>query len=196
MLTRLREKARSIVNDIARVAHRMGLRPNSITVMGFFLALSSAISYGFRISTLLATTLLLLSGFLDVLDGTIASLYDEATAFGGFLDSILDRCSDSLVIIGIIVGRYCDTTWGLIVLAGTLLVSYTRAKAESIGVGLESIGLAERAERITVICVASLLTFLIEDALGFGIVLLAFLTYLTVLQRIYHVWKKCAVSIK
>lgn len=78
-------------------------------------------------------------------------------------------------------------SWGLIAVIGALLVSYTRARAEAAGVKMESIGLAERPERIVILVVASLVAPVwFEAALKWSIVLLAFLTNLTVLQRVVH----------
>ncbi|MDH5634512.1 MAG: CDP-alcohol phosphatidyltransferase family protein, partial [Candidatus Bathyarchaeota archaeon] len=109
------------------------------------------------------------------------------TVFGGFLDSMLDRYADALVLAGIILGFFITDPfglfWGLLALIGSLLVSYSRARAEAAGVKMETIGLAERAERIIILVIASLVTLIWSDALWWSLVLLAVLTNLTVLQR-------------
>ena len=138
----------------------------------------------------LATLLLLLSGFCDALDGLLARLYQEATAFGGFLDSLLDRYADSAVYAGIILGGLCTIPWGLTALIGSLLVSYCRARAEAAGIKMESIGLAERAERIIILSIASITAICWLQALNIGIILLAILSNLTVLQRSVYAYKK------
>jgi len=177
----------------ATFAHDLGLTPNQVTITGFLLSILSSFLYilsQFDHQLIqVAAGIFLLSGFCDVLDGALATFCDEETVFGGFLDSLLDRYSDSLVIFGIIVGRLCDLRWGLLALIGSLLVSYARARAEVEKIKMASIGLAERAERILIISVASFFTFVNSSALAYGIVVLAILTNLTVLQRLLHVYK-------
>ena len=75
--------------------------------------------------------------------------------FGGFFDSLLDRYADAFILCGIIFGGLTELHWGLAALIGSLLVSYARAKAEAAEVKMESVGLAERAERIVIIALAS-----------------------------------------
>ena len=196
MLTKLKEKVQQMLTTEAKAAHKIGLTPNTISVIGIALAFLSALTYaewqGNTPYLLLATLLLLLSGFCDALDGLLARLYQEATAFGGFLDSLLDRYADAVVYAGIIVGGLCDVLWGLIALTGSLLVSYSRARAEAAGIKMESIGLAERAERMIILAIASLVAFFWqpETAINVGIILLAILSNLTVLQRGLYAYKK------
>ena len=196
MLTKLKKKIQKMLATEAKAAHKIGLTPNTISAIGIVLAFLSALTYaGWQGNTsylLLATLLLLLSGFCDALDGLLARLYQEATAFGGFLDSLLDRYADAVVYAGIIVGGLCDVLWGLIALTGSLLVSYSRARAEAAGIKMESIGLAERAERMIILAIASLVAFFWqpETAINVGIILLAILSNLTVLQRGLYAYKK------
>lgn len=191
MLTKLKMKIQQVLSSEARIAHKIGLTPNAVSGLGIVFALFSAIAYWMSSSNtpllILAAFFLLLSGFCDALDGVVARLYEEITVFGGFLDSLLDRYADAMVLGGIIFGGFCDVSWGLIAVIGALLVSYTRARAEAAGVKMESIGLAERPERIVILVVASLVAPVwFEAALKWSIVLLAFLTNLTVLQRVVH----------
>jgi len=144
-----------------------------------------------RLFLLFAALLLLLSGFCDALDGILARLYQQQTAFGGFLDSLLDRYADAVVYAGIIVGGLCDASWGLIALIGSLLVSYSRARAEAAGMKMESVGLAERAERMIILAVATFIAYFWQlEAVNIGAILLAILSNLTVLQRSLYVYKK------
>jgi archaetidylinositol phosphate synthase len=140
----------------------------------------------------MAMVLLLLSGFCDALDGVVARLYAEASAFGGFLDSLLDRYADAAVYAGIIIGGLCDFRWGLLTIIGSLLVSYSRARAEAAGINMESIGIAERAERMIILAVASLVAVFWQPSTVMNgvIILLAALSNLTVLQRAIHVYNK------
>ena len=193
LLSRIKKKIQSSIGSIASVAHDIGLTPNSVTTIGFLLSILSSLLYVYsRLDHLLipvAASVFLLSGFCDALDGYLATFCNEETIFGGFLDSLLDRYSDSFVICGIIVGRLCDLWWGLLALIGSILVSYVRARAEAENIKMASIGLAERAERVLIICGASYFTFIDRNALGYGMILLACLTNLTVLQRMLHVYR-------
>jgi archaetidylinositol phosphate synthase len=194
MLTRLKQKVQQMLQAEAMAAHGIGLTPNKISVAGFVLAFLSALVYAgwqnHRLYLLLATFLLLFSGFCDVLDGVVARLCGQETVFGGFLDSMLDRYADAAIYIGIIVGGLCNVFFGLIAIVGSLLVSYSRARAEAAGIKMESVGLAERAERVVILLAASLTALFWQPTtvMNVGIVLLAILTNLTVLQRSLHVY--------
>jgi len=196
MLTRLKQKVQQMLTAEARAAHRIGLTPNMISGIGLVLAFLSAFTYAEwqknALYLLLATVLLMLSGFCDALDGIVARLYEKTTVFGGFLDSLLDRYADATLYIGIIVGGLCDVLWGLIAVAGSLLVSYSRARAEAAGIKMESVGLAERAERIIILLAASLIAVFWQPTtvMNISIILLAILSNLTVLQRSLYVYGK------
>lgn len=192
LLTKLKKKVQAILTSKAKAAHKIGLTPNIVSFIGLALALSSAFTYaviqGQPLGILLATILLLASGFCDVLDGIIARVHQIASVFGGFIDSLLDRYADAAVYGGIIIGGLCDPFWGLAAVAGSLLVSYSRAKAEAAEIKMESVGLAERAERMLLLAVASIAAIFWLPALNLGIILLAVLSNLTVLQRTVHVY--------
>lgn len=196
MLTKLKEKVQAIMETEAKAAHKIGLTPNSITALALILAFLSAFTYTqWQTNTLyiaLATILLLLSGFCDVLDGIVARLYQQTTTFGGYLDSLLDRYADAAIYIAIIWSGLCDTLWGLIALIGSLLVSYSRARAEAANIKMESIGIAERAERILILATASIIATFWQPytSINAAIILLAMLSNFTILQRSLHVYDK------
>jgi len=196
MLTKLKKRVQAMLTTEAKAAHKIGLTPNKLSATGIVLAFLSALAYtAWQTHTfylLLATVLLLLSGFCDALDGILARLYHETTPFGGFLDSLLDRYADAIVYASIIVSGLCDLPWGLAALIGSLLVSYTRARAEATGIKMESIGLAERAERIIILATATVTAAFWQPktAMNVGMILLAVLSNLTVLQRSLHVYRK------
>jgi len=196
MLTRLKKKAQAMLTAEAKAAHKIGLTPNMISVIGVILALLSSIVYArwneSQFYLLLATVLLLLSGFCDALDGVVARLYEQSTPFGGFLDSLLDRYADAAVYAGIIVGGLCDLLSGLAALTGSLLVSYSRARAEASNIGMESVGLAERAERIIILAIFTITAFFWQPTtvMNTGIILLAVLSNLTVIQRATYAYNK------
>jgi len=196
MLTKLKKRVQAMFTTETKAAHKIGLTPNRVSAIGIVLAFLSALAYtAWQTNTfylLLATVLLLLSGLCDALDGILARLYHETTPFGGFLDSLLDRYVDAIVYAGILISGLCDPLWGLTALIGSLLVSYTRARAEATGIKMESIGLAERAERIIILAIASITAAFWQPktVMNAGIILLAVLSNLTVLQRSLHVYKK------
>jgi archaetidylinositol phosphate synthase len=196
MLTRLKQKVQGMLTAEAKAAYKIWLTPNRISALGIILAFLSAVAYAEWRSNalylLLAALLLLLSGFCDALDGVVARLFQETTAFGGFLDSLLDRYADAVVYMAIIIGGLCDVLWGLAAIAGSLLVSYSRARAEAAGVKMESIGVAERAERMIILILASIISYFWQprQVMNAGIILLAILSNLTVLQRSLYVYRK------
>ena len=194
MLTKLKKRIQQILTTEAKVAHKIGLTPNRISIVGFILALASAVTYAITPNQpswllILATIFLLASGFCDTLDGIVARTYQQTTVFGGFFDSVLDRYADAAVYAGIIIAGLCNPFWGLSALAGSMLVSYSRARAEAAGVKMESVGFAERAERMLILAATSIIAFFWLPALNYGIILLAVLSNLTVIQRALHVYK-------
>lgn len=186
----LRRRFEGILNRIALALLKMRVTPNASTLFALLLSLGAGALYAYgggpqgRWPIWGAVLMLLSSGFFDAMDGAIARMGGGETKFGGFLDSVLDRYADAAVIIGVSVGFRENVTgidtiyWGLIALTGSIIVSYTRAKAESLGVSLKDVGLAERPERILIIAVTSLA--LLPQI---GVILLAFLSNVTVLQR-------------
>lgn len=202
MLTKLKKQIQQMLTGQANAAHKMGLTPNKVSLVGFILALAAAGAYGLAFSypwlLILATALLLASGFCDSLDGIIARTFQQVTVFGGFFDSVLDRYADAAVYSAIIVaglsnpvwGPVWGPLWGLAALSGSVLVSYTRARAEAVGIKMESVGLAERAERMLILAFVSIVAFFWLPAVGYGIAVLAVLANFTVLQRAIHVYKE------
>lgn len=193
MLTKLKKKVQQMLAAEAEAAHKIGLTPNILSAVGLALSLFSAVAYAMaqnqHLLLLLAIILLLASGFCDTLDGVLARTYQQTSVFGGFFDSLLDRYADAAVYAGVIIGGLCDPIWGLIALAGSLLVSYSRARAEAAGIKMESVGVAERAERMIILAAASLSAIFWLPVLNIGIIVLAVLSNLTVLQRGLHVYR-------
>ena len=190
MLTKLKQQVQTWLTSTATLFHNLGLTPNHVSVLGLIFAGFAALAYSqWRLNHVLlivAPALMLISGLFDALDGVIARVYGEATTFGGFFDSLLDRYADAVVLCGIMLGGLTHFAWGLAALMGSLMVSYARARAEAAGVKMESVGLAERAERIVILAMVSFLSYVWLDALDWGILLLAVLTNLTVVQRVLY----------
>lgn len=195
MLTKLKQKVQQLLSSQARVAHKIGLSPNIVTLFGFILSFFAAVAYAlvttpFQMYFLVAAVALLMaSGFCDTLDGVLARTYNQATVFGGFLDSLLDRYADAFMLAGIMIGGGCNLLAGLAALASSLMVSYSRARGEAAGIKMESIGIAERPERIIILAVSSIIAILWFPALNIGVIIIAGLATFTVLQRGLYVYR-------
>ena len=162
--------------------------PNLFTVMGFLATLVASLLILIE-SWFVAGLAIILSGIFDLFDGVVARKLGKVTAWGGFLDSVLDRYSDLLLLLAILIYYLKKGEPGLVILTslasiGTVLIPYIRAKAESLKVPC-SVGLMERAERIILLSIGSLFRWMVPV-----LWILAILTHFTVLHRIYYVWKK------
>jgi archaetidylinositol phosphate synthase len=195
LLTKLKKQIQQMLTTEAKIAHKLHLTPNKLSIIGFILALASAVTYAVTANQspwllILAVVFLLASGFCDTLDGIVARTYQQATVFGAFFDSVLDRYADVAVYAGIIIAGLCNPILGLAALGGSVLVSYTRARAEGMGLKMESIGFAERAERMLILAVSTLIAFFYLPALNYGIIVLAILANITVIQRALYVYNQ------
>jgi len=201
MLTKLKQKVQQLLSSEARVAHSIGVTPNIATIIGFVLSLFAAATYAVTtpqqpVWLIVAVILLMASGFCDTLDGILARTYQQATAFGGFLDSLLDRYADAFVLAGIIMSGASNVVSpafslaaGLAALVSSFMVSYSRSRAEAAGIRMESIGIAERPERIIILAASSLVAAIWLPALIIGVIIIAALATITVLQRGLHIYK-------
>jgi archaetidylinositol phosphate synthase len=196
MLTKIKQKVQQMLVSEASAAHRIGLTPNTVTAIGFLLASCGAIVYVLASVNqpqwlVGAVILLLASGFCDTLDGILARTFNQATKFGGFLDSLLDRYADVFVFAAIIIntGLQVNVALSLTALASSFMVSYSRARAEAAGVKMESVGIAERAERMIILAVASIAAVFWLPALSIGVGAIAVLATFTVFQRSWHAYQ-------
>ena len=190
---RLKEAGRAFLAPLVRLAQRLGITANRVTVAGFCIVVVAAvlISVG---QLLIGAAVLVFGSLLDAVDGALARATGGSTTFGGFLDSTLDRAAEGILYVGIVAYLLSATTeplWpvllALAALSGSFMVSYTRAKAEAIGVSA-SIGLAPRTERLALIVAGIGLAGmgLVVGLLG-AIGLIAALSAATTIQRIWHV---------
>jgi archaetidylinositol phosphate synthase len=183
-----------LVKKIVAPLAGLGVTPNQITAMGLVVAVISAWFYadwdGNRLYLVYAALLILFSGLLDAIDGVLARNTGKVTRFGGFFDSVLDRYSDILVLSGIIIGGLCNEVAGLLALAGSLMVSYTRSRAEMEGVKMAGVGFFERAERIMFLVICSIAAYWWLQALEYGVIILAILVHITLIQRVLYFKKE------
>jgi len=186
-----------LTGPLVQALIRGGVRPNTITTVGALVVIGSSVAYGLG-AVRLGGALLLASGLLDILDGQVARLGGMSSTFGAFYDSSLDRVGEAALFSGLALhfmrGGLApgDVVWGvmlaIVALSASLLVSYTRARAE--GLGLDNrVGIAARAERIVVLGAPTLLFGAGRDGrlLLWIVAVLALATTITVIQRIVHV---------
>ena len=183
----LRQQGRVILDPTARVIHRIGLTPNMLTIIGFLLNVGVAAVLA-RGSIALGGWLLLGASAFDALDGTLARLVGLQSRFGAFFDSTLDRYSEVVIDGGLLFyfldqGAHAEALLVYAAIGGSLMVSYTRARAE--GLGLEcKVGLATRVERVLIIAAG-----LILRRVTLALWLVAIFANLTAVQRMVHVWR-------
>ena len=178
----------SILAPIIKWGPLSKLSPTALTLTGLFLNLIAAggIIVGWWKT---AALLILFAGLFDILDGATARTMKKATSFGGFIDSVVDRYSDMAILIAFIIyyARQNDifrVSLCSITSVGCVLIPYTRARAETF-IPACNIGIMERAERILLI-VAGCYFNLMKPVF----LILAVLTHVTVVQRIYYTWQK------
>ena len=188
----LKPAATRAINPIARGALRVGLTPNAVTFVGALGLVSSALYFYPRQEFLVGTLLISFFALSDLLDGAMARISESgASKWGGFLDSTIDRITDSAILLGLILAliesddRLVPVALGALV-AGTL-VPYIRAKAESLQIECSG-GIAERTERLIIALTAIGFEGLgIPYALAIGVWALFLLAVVTVVQRIFIV---------
>jgi CDP-diacylglycerol--glycerol-3-phosphate 3-phosphatidyltransferase len=187
VLGRYKDYVARVSDPVARVLLGARLRPNQLSVLGLCGSVLSAAAFAAD-QRRTGGLLLFLAGVLDILDGALARVSGRVSAFGAFLDSVLDRYSDLLVLGGIAVlfarlGAAAGVVLTLAALVGTVMVSYTRARAESVGVECR-VGLMERGERLLVLILGALLDLLVP-----ALWLVAVGANLTAVYRIAHTWR-------
>jgi CDP-diacylglycerol--glycerol-3-phosphate 3-phosphatidyltransferase len=166
------------------------VRPNHLTVVGLGVSVVAACALAqgrLRVGAVLLT----LAGLFDFFDGSLARLANRVSAFGAFLDSAVDRYSDLVVLLGVVFFYHlaADTPGvflTMLTVVGTVMVSYTKARAQSIGLSCE-IGLMERPERLIALIAGATFNLLTP-----AMVVLAVLTNLTALQRILYIRRASA----
>jgi len=189
---------RKAVNPVIDRMVGARVHPNTLSTLGFLITSSSGFFFHWH-NVRTAGALILLGGLFDLFDGTVARRTGLASPFGAFYDSTLDRLSEIIVYIGLL-SLYNDYRADandvvmiyvvLLAMAGSLMISYTRARAEALGIDC-TVGIMQRAERVLLIGAAALLFGEQNNGAVLRVVLwgLAILTNLTVLQRILWVYR-------
>lgn len=176
-----------LIEPATSVLLRLGVTPNAITLLG--LLVNAGVGLIAAGGNLVAAGLLFLaSGLFDGLDGALARRIGVTSKFGAFLDSTVDRYSEAIVLFGLLIytgdrGLLLEQRLVYATLVGSLLVSYTRSRAEALGIECK-VGLLTRLERYLILS-ATLILQLVTP----GLLVLAVLTHVTVIQRVVHVWR-------
>ena len=182
-----------LINPVARLALRIGLTPNAVTVIGALGLVSSALFFYSNEEYFIGTLVIAFFALSDLFDGAMARISEEGSSqWGGFLDSTIDRVTDSAILIAILIPLTSTedalTPVALTTLVTGLLIPYIRAKAESFSIQC-SVGIAERTERLIILLTAIGFHGLgIPYALAIGLWLLASLGVVTVIQRMRTVY--------
>jgi CDP-diacylglycerol---glycerol-3-phosphate 3-phosphatidyltransferase len=172
---------------------RLGLKPNALTFVGLGLNVLAAWALALG-NWVQGSCLIILAGFFDILDGAVARNCGQASSFGSFLDSVLDRYSDLSLLIGLLIfySRQGSVLYQVLVgltIMGTALVPYTRARAEIL-IPKCNVGIMERPERILLIFFGAAISSIMPVIIW----ILAIFTNLTVIQRIYYTWRQVKSS--
>jgi phosphatidylglycerophosphate synthase len=182
--TRLRRGFTPLLSTL----HRLGVTPNQITVVGTILNAGVAVLI-IADHLVWAGVLVLVAGICDMLDGSLARMAKLSTPFGAFFDSTLDRISEGMVLAAICYvfaakGQSVDAALAALALLGSLMVSYTRARAESLGLECK-VGIMSRPERIILVAIG-----LFFNVLPYVIYIMLALTAFTVVQRVVHTYRQ------
>jgi len=192
MLNRWKKKFEKLFIPVGRVLGKLPIGPNEYSFLGLLMAFVAAY-FIITQELLLAALFLILSGAFDLIDGLVARLKNLVTTFGGVLDSVLDRYSDLIILGAIIIAGYVDVLWGIIAIAGSFMVSYTRARIEVTGLKMSGVGLFERPERLLLIIVGFLIEYFqlipTYNVIYYVVVFLAIITNISVLQRMIYGYK-------
>ena len=177
---------------VASVLAKMGLTPNIVTLLG--LAVAGAGAYLISIGILWAGGIVLLaSGVFDLFDGALARLTGRTSKFGALLDSVVDRVSEAVILLGLLIFYIrLSSTEGLVLvylaLAGSIMVSYLRARAEGLGIEC-SVGVMTRPERVVTLGVGLIIGHWWPTVVLVVLGVIAGLTFLTTVQRLIHAWR-------
>ncbi len=192
MLTRLRHLLNKYILVIGELIARTGLSPNIITLLTLLFSIFALLSIALYSSTTLLFLFILLSSIMDILDGAVARASGKTTRFGAFLDSTVDRLADALIIYSLkFLGFSVDLVFILIILS--FMISYTRSRAESLGIKMEGVGLIERAERLIIIMLIVLFSLFNQFISLVLLYVLIVLSLITLGQRIFYAYKNLRI---
>ena len=180
MLNNLRATLAPALEKIGKGFAATGLSANFWTFVGLGFALLSAVVYGLGVESglIIGGVLLLVSGFFDMMDGQVARVTGKTSKKGSYLDSMFDKIAETAIFLGILIGGYVEPYLVLLAITLSLLVSYARAKSDSLNIKLQGVGIGERAERLLVIAVIGIIGFM-----GIAVLIVVIIAAITLIQR-------------
>src|SRR5579859_7074542 len=195
---RIQQRVRQFVTLIMRPLAQLGITPNTLTLLGLVLSMATAIVIA-RGYFLVGGLLVLFAGIFDMFDGALARARNASSTFGAFLDSTLDRYSESIILFGLFwyalqTGTLHEQLWPFlheqpwmlssiyIAVVGSLMVSYAKARAEGLALECKA-GLLARPERVVILAIG-----LLSGTSIWAVALLAIFSQVTAIERIVHVW--------
>jgi phosphatidylglycerophosphate synthase len=213
----LRDRVRGVAVPVALAFGRLGLTPNALTLIGFAIAVAAAAAASQQ-GWFLAGVLVIVGGVFDLFDGALARATNKVSRLGAFMDSVFDRAGEAIVYIGIAFGcMWAGFGEGAVLaaaaLAASMMVSYTRAKSESLGfttaTGMANVGMAPREIRLVILTLglifaptplheavpvgaacAGACDFPQGGSLGIALLVITTLATITTIQRIVHVTRQ------
>jgi archaetidylinositol phosphate synthase len=199
LLNNLRDAIEPSLTKVGRRFASTGLSANFWTGAGLAVSIIAGIAYSSGIfinidwtpwsfASVIGGVLILLSGFCDIVDGSVARITNQTTRKGAFLDSSFDKIGEIVIFAGIAYGKLADPLLCLVALGMSLLVSYTRARAESLGAKLRGVGIGERAERMLIIAIIGMIP--VREAMEWAIIIVSIVAGITSVQRIAATAKK------
>ena len=202
MISQIREPLSKIAQPIIIFFAKMKIHPNVFTYIGLLLSIAAGVFLALE-NPLVGFILIWFAGTMDFIDGGVARYRGLDSKKGSFIDSVIDRVSDLAVFTGIIFSEWVDGVTGGIMVGSALLISYVRAKGESVGVSRMTIGIMERAERWMVLMLLLFIAVIVPNGefiatrwwiagepisyFSIGYMILTALCVLTVLQRFIYV---------
>jgi len=188
MLGKYRKYEQKFMKPFGRTLSKI-FTANQISVLTLLFGLLSLYTYGFLRNPFYGALSILLAGFVDMLDGAVAR-ETKPTKFGKILDPVMDRYSEFLILLGILMGGFSTSFWILICMVGMLMSSYVRARAESVtGMWTKAVGLAERQEKLLLLVAGSLIYYYFRPGLHYSVIVCALLSHFTVIQRMSYAKK-------
>ncbi len=196
----LRSKFLIVTEPLAAMAERAGASPNLISLLSLFFALAAGgfyyLSAGDAALLGLAALMVLLNSAFDAVDGALARRTGRAEPKGDFLDHVIDRYADMAILVGIVLAGYVSEAVGIFAVMGVLLTSYLGTQAQALRLGRLYGGIMGRADRLTLILVATVANALFPEdlaglsILGWAMILITLASHVTALQRIFLIWRR------
>ncbi len=195
----LRGLSRSLTEPIAEIAERVGLTPNMLSALSLAFSMIAFLFYYISASDhrmlFWAALMVMMNGLADATDGALARRTGSVDPKGDFLDHVLDRYSDILFLMGIILAGYIQWEIGLLTIVGVLMTSYIGTEAQALNLGRYYGGILGRADRLIFLFIATVANALYPEKLegltilGWMVLLTMIFSHITAIQRFFHIWK-------